>query len=503
MRIKKILCALLAVLMILPIAACGNTGEDVTATEASSTAADAAAETDASEAETAKATLDLPEKKFEDYELTFITRDEGEWTTVEIVPDEDSEFVNIAEAVSERNEILKSVYGITLNQIATNNANYTTVVSKETMSPSGDFQAIISRLDTAANLVQQGSLVNLLNETCSTYMDFTKPWWDSQVTEELAIDGKAYFATGDLLTADNDATFCLLFNKKIASEAQLPDLYQQVNNGTWTMDQMYSYEGLVINDKDGDGKLSYDSDVCGFAYTGDSPYCILYAGGLRVIQRDNDGELSYNLDISRASDIQDKAALLFSSSLTVDMNAPGGSVVEVGQKCFGENHALFFGECMQCVARMRSYDVDFGVLPFPKYDEAQEQYYSMMHLAGSVVSIPKSVEGDSLSTVAYLLEAISYYSVDTVTNLYYDLNLKTKNAKDAESGPMIDLILDNRVYDVAYAYSLQGVVGNLASAMLPSSNKNVASMEKSSKTSVNTGLRKLRKNIEKAEKKSS
>ncbi len=44
------------------------------------------AATDAETGEETKATLDLPEKRFDDFELTFITRDEAEWSTVEIIP---------------------------------------------------------------------------------------------------------------------------------------------------------------------------------------------------------------------------------------------------------------------------------------------------------------------------------------------------------------------------------------------------------------------------------
>lgn len=196
---------------------------------------------------------------------------------MEIIPDTTSDFVNIAEAVTERNEILKSQYGVTLKELKTNPSEYPTKVNKETMSPSGDFQAIISRMDTAAGLVQQGSLIDLSAEECTQYINFNKPWWDGKMVKDLTIDGKVYFATGDILTSDNDGTFALLFNKKIATEVKMPDLYKMVDNGTWTMDQMYTFEGLAINDKNGDGKLSYDTDVCGFAYTGDSPFCITYA----------------------------------------------------------------------------------------------------------------------------------------------------------------------------------------------------------------------------------
>ena len=157
---------------------------------------------------------------------------------MEIIPDTTSDFVNIAEAVTERNEILKSQYGVTLKELKTDPSAYATKVNKETMSPSGDFQAIISRMDTAAGLVQQGSLIDLSAEECTQYINFSKPWWDGKMVKGLTIDGKVYFATGDILTSDNDGTFALLFNKKIATEIKMPDLYKMVDNGTWTMDQM-------------------------------------------------------------------------------------------------------------------------------------------------------------------------------------------------------------------------------------------------------------------------
>ena len=166
--------------------------------------------------------------------------------------------------------------------------------------------------------------------------------------------------------------------------------------------------------------------------------------------------------------------LVLSKDMVVDMNAAGGSVVEVGQKCFGENHCLYFGECLQCVTRMRSYDVDFGIVPYPKYDELQENYASVMEWVGGVVSIPRSVDAQ-MEMVCSMIEGMAYYAVPTLTNLYYELNLKTKMAKDEQSGPMIDMILEYRVYDLAYAFQWGSVVGTLAGTMKPGSKVKVAS----------------------------
>ena len=200
-------------------------------------------------------------------------------------------------------------------------------------------------------------------------------------------------------------------------------------------------------DKNGDGKLSYDSDIAGLAYTGDVPYCMLFGGGVTMCAKDEDDLPIYQLDVELAQNIADVGKLIFSKDYTVDLNAAqtssGLTMVETGQKAFGENHALFMGEVMQCVTRMRGYDVDFGILPYPKFNAQQANYCSMMHLTASCVSIPKSVSGDTLTMVTSMIEAMAYHAVDTLTKQYYEINLKSKHSKDPESGPMIDMILAN------------------------------------------------------------
>jgi hypothetical protein len=169
-------------------------------------------------------------------------------------------------------------------------------------------------------------------------------------------------------------------------------------------------------------------------------------------------------------------------------------VEEAGKKCFGENHSLFFAECLQCVTRVRGYDVDFGILPFPKFDLNQKDYFSLMHFTASVVSIPKSVTGENLTMTESMIEAMAYHAVDTLTKQYYEINLKTKGAKDAESGPMIDTILANRACDFAYYYAWGGLP-EVAECLLPSTTASVASAStrasKHIRNSMNKFIRKM------------
>ena len=488
---KKLLCALLAALMLVGcFASCG------TGTESSDTTAANNATTNA-EDET-RESLDIPDTRYDGEELCFLTRDESEWSTLEIFAEnQTSESDNISNAVFERNDRIFQAYGVTITELKKTTTEHHGTLSNEVAAPTGDFHAVVTNTSGSASFATNGFLWNL-NADEIEYMDFTKSWWDTNMAAGMSIDGRLYFATGDLLTSDNDATFVILFNKQIAKDAQLPDLYSLVSNKQWTMDKFYEFEQLAVQDKDGDGKLSFDSDLCGFAYTGDVPYCMLFGGGVTMCTKDENDEPIYELDIELAQNIADKGKLIFSKDHTVDLNAAqtssGLTMVETGQKAFGENHALFMGEVMQCVTRLRGFEADFGILPYPMYNEAQGNYYSMMHFTASSVSIPKSINAEKVVMVSSMIEAMAYHSVDTLTEQYYEINLKTKGAKDEQSGPMIDMILSSRVCDLSYYYQWgSNAFGSLASCLLPSSSVGVSSQNKKFKNSIERSIAQLQK----------
>lgn len=492
---KRILVSVLAALMLTgTFASCGNDNGDTYDTGSQETLDEGSL----------KESLDIPNTKYDGLELVFLTRDENEWSTTEIFAEKANQD-NISNAVYERNDMIREKYGVIVKEYKEENAKHNGKVQTEVKAPVGDFSAVVSSVAVCSPLATSGCLWNLLSDEIE-YLDFSKSWWDQKLTEGMSIGDRLHFATGDLLTADNDATFAILFNKSLATDARLPNLYNLVDTNQWTMDKFYEFEQTTKNDKDGNGKLEYNSDVCGFAYTGDSKYCFLYAGGVKVTEKDENDEPIYTLDVGLADDIADKCRLIFSKEYTIDMNktSDGVDVVTVGQDCFGGGHALFFGECMQCVTRMRGFDVDFGILPYPMFDTNQSGYHSVMHVTGSVVAIPRSISENSktsLTMVTSMIEAMACYAKNTLTVQYYEINLKSKHSKDPESGPMIDKILANRVCDLAYYYGWgDNIVGQLGDAMLPDSNVSVASKNESYKNSVRKAITQTLNRFDRAEK---
>ena len=54
------------------------------------------------------------------------------------------------------------------------------------------------------------------------------------------------------------------------------------------------------------------------------------------------------------------------------------------------------------------------------------------------------------------LEAMAYYSVDTLTTAYYDNALKSRYIRDEESGEMLDILFATRVYDLGFIFNWGG-----------------------------------------------
>ena len=94
-------------------------------------------------------------------------------------------------------------------------------------------------------------------------------------------------------------------------------------------------------------------------------------------------------------------------------------------------------------------NADFGILPLPKFDEQQANYFCESG-NGMMAVIPVTAEDPNRNGA--FLELYSYYGFKYVVPAYKEVSLKTKMARDDESAAMVDLIDVSRVYDLGRLY---------------------------------------------------
>jgi len=131
-----------------------------------------------------------------------------------------------------------------------------------------------------------------------------------------------------------------------------------------------------------------------------------------------------------------------------------------GLEVFKSGRALFYNEVVSVVGSLRDMEDDFGIIPGPKYDEAQTEYYS---LGGNPYFMLVPVCAPDLDKTGLMMEALAYESVGIIDVAFYDTYLSTKTTRDEESSAMLDIIFGNLTYyhPVARSQVCGGVTNRL------------------------------------------
>ena len=309
-------------------------------------------------------------------------------------------------------------------------------------SGSNDYQVLMCNTQETNNLALRGYLASL-NQL--QFLDLSREYWDQNSIYGFTVEGNTLFMTGDLSIMANDATWILMFNKKLVQDLQLESPYELVKSNRWTADMMYNIMRDVSRDLNGDGVMRGADDLFGLT-THDSTYDGLFFGmGMRVSTMDSDGLPQLAMNNEKISMVMEKTAMIMDREITYNDDW------QPIARCFEEDRALFYGEVLQCVIRRRNMDTDFGVIPFPKLDSAQEDFAHMVHVTACMVGIPISLSDEEKDFAAFVLEAMSAESRNWLVPAYYTIALEGKFMRDEESKDMLDIILRTRRYDLGYA----------------------------------------------------
>ncbi|MDD4774764.1 MAG: hypothetical protein PHZ09_14375, partial [Eubacteriales bacterium] len=272
--------------------------------------------------------------------------------------------------------------------------------------------------------------------------------------------GRLYFITGDISVMDNEGTWCVLFNKKLAEEYNVGDLYELVDDGTWTMDRMHQTASAVASDLDGDGLMTID-DRWGLLTERFNTYGFWVGGGNKIADIDDNTPVATMYNERSDSMLEKVLALQLDKEVTFpSVNAPDYTAFT---NIFTEGNGMFLYCSMLMITNFRTSDTDFGILPAPKYDEAQSGYYNTYsHINLTAYSVP--VTSEDTSRTGAIMETMAVISKYKLTPAYYDVSLKGKFIRDNESEKMLDLILATRNYDIGSVLNAGGAVDMLMNA---------------------------------------
>jgi hypothetical protein len=199
--------------------------------------------------------------------------------------------------------------------------------------------------------------------------------------------------------------------------------------------------------------------------------------------------------MDKALNVLDLAKQIYHNNNATYMSPPGEE--DKGLKCFKSGRGLFYGEVASYLGELnKDTEFTYGVLPVPKYDERQEFYRTWTHSVGSCYSVVSAIPDEQTELVGNILEAMAILSHQKLKPAYYDTMLTSRNIRDEESAEMLDLIFQNRIYDMAMYFATLGLDNVFKNSVNANDDKFSSSYSGTSKTfnnKVKGILRKLNK----------
>ena len=406
----------------------------------------------------------LPEYDGNKKEITFLVRglEAGDrYQSVEIGAEElTNELIN--DAVYNRNKLVEDHFNIKIKTVATGvGESIITNIRAQDLANEDKYQVVMPTMDSAAVLAGEGLFLDLKSEEIAKNLDLSKEWWDQRANEDLTIGGKLFFTTGHISVLDNACTSVIIFNKKIVQELELDNPYSLVKSGKWTIDKLRELAKQVTKDSDGSGDMNY-KDTWGFITALGVPNSILVGAGERFVGKDTNDLPSLVMGGTRFVSVLDKyAGLLGDKNATLSVaDITSEQISETGfndgyyvaSDAFGSNRVLFRTIVLVDLFELADYNVSYGILPPPKYDENQQSYYAYVSPVGVPgICIPKTNKNPS--ETALIVAAMAEASTGTLNEAYYETMLKKRKVEDNESKEMLDLIFNNRVYDLGMVFN--------------------------------------------------
>ncbi len=435
---KRTLCALLCMLLL--TSSCGSTPEPVK--ESTDPAAQNDTATESEETAETVLTAALPEVDYDGYAFTILTLKDYS-SRYHLTADEtNGEPLN--DATYERNNKIYDRLGVEI----TTHEDDSTAAALQNAVASGDttYSMVLPHPNAEVGLLKMVSLGLLYNQNELPVVDWSKPWWNDNARQTLSIKDTAYLASGDYsLTCQGMQG--ILFNKELMTNLGITaNLYELVREGKWTMDAFLPLVEAAPADLNGDGKRTAD-DQFGIL-PNNIGYCWQIAMGQPFTAKDADGYPRAAMKTERMQRIVELCCQMATSDACfVTSYSYATYDTSDFKKIFTEGRTLFAAlDIGGLYATLRDIEFDFGIVPFPKFDEAQDGYKTFC--GAGIEGVPIHIEDPQRTGV--ILEALSYYSYEYQRPMFFDIVLENKAVRDTDSYEMITIMHEGKTFDFGF-----------------------------------------------------
>ncbi len=449
MKTRKYICLCLALLILTSfgLTACANGGEPSDHDTTGSSTLDNK-ETDL-ESETDEKNL-LPEaNQYDGHEFNFLTVSHT-WQEYDQMFYEELTGDRVADAIYERNTLVNELLDIKIQEQYDSDEG---VISRIRISVAAGDNAYDTAICSvaAAGSMYNANLIAVLDNT----LDFEAPWWYQSFNDYVNINNnnnEKFIAYGRGNVMSYVGCFMVIgANTDLVPRYNLENPYTVYEEGRWTLDHMYANIQTVATDLNGNGSVTdYTEDLIGSVGAGNQFSLLLCCSGENLAVKQ---ENTYVLKVSeRFYDVYDKVVQVVTDEASCWLGVPGQEG-EYYWTIFNEGRSLYMSNAVAAFKSAREGEIPYVLLPYPKADEGQKDYYNIISNYVGGMIIPASQNEEEMARTGMILEYLSAYS-EPIYDAFVENTLYYKYAKDPESVVVFSSMLDNvPYYDLGFLYN--------------------------------------------------
>lgn len=471
MKAKRFIAILLAALMCVPLlASCADDGpQDYTRPQG----------------DTASNDSNFPSADYDGEDFTFLYikhSDVGkDYYGGNYLDSEALEGRTVEDAVYERNLAVEEKYSVNINQDVQVNGDPAKLLQKKYMAGEFNFDVIYGWCYKLGACITENYFEDFYKLRDNGTADFDQEYWSPTAMEDLTIDGKLYLCMNDITMNKLEWAGFLFYNKSIYEDQRLEDefgsIYDLVDSGKWTLDTYLNMVSYVSQDLDGNGTINKD-DLYGLIEGDGSGSSVAHWCGVDYTTRNDDGSYTVDFYSEKLLDIINKVNPIYSNQKYVmtyeniwkDNADMSGSTDqwEYARSFFTTDHALFCTGSAYITSEFRNMESSYGIVPNPKYDENQKDYYAGVSCLASIFALPSTQRTDmktaGLERTGTILEYLAYKSNQILLPVYYDTLLKGQRLDGDDDSRMLDIIRTSIRFEFVDSIGLEDF-GTLLSSM--------------------------------------
>lgn len=401
------------------------------------------------------------------------------------------------DALFNRNKLIETKFDIVLKEhLVTETWEFKTCpaeAQKAILAGDSEYDVMFIPVAGSSGLITDGAFIDL-KTVDSVQLD--KPWWYSSYNDAFTLNGKLYGAMGGAHLCIHDGTRVIAFNSDMMKTLGLDLPYDIVREGKWTLDVFNTYLTAAAN-LNGDDSAAWLKDgktVYGFTNNQNSVVKFMQGFGENMVEMKN-GKLVYTAGSERFHDSISKLAKVLTVSDAKGINAPNGddSVSDDGNPgylyIFTSKRALFSDAEVNKFQGFRTLDFEYGIIPYPKYDENQENYYCDTWQGAPAAFIP--VTSKDPEKVGLILDAMAYEGERTVVPAFRKFTVEQKGLRNDDSIEMLEIVTKN-IVPVYYAlYGISDEIYTQAGKDIWLGENSTASVAASEKTKIETQIKEI------------